>query len=46
MKKNVCKSCKGTGMVGLGNGVKGLTRCPCCNGSGVANKCADMSKKK
>jgi hypothetical protein len=28
MKKNVCKACKGTGAVGIGKNIKGLTSRP------------------
>ena len=42
MEKNVCMACKGTGVVKIGKGIKGLTRCPYCNGSGVVKQLPDV----
>lgn len=29
-----CKQCEGKGMIGLGVGIRGVTKCPVCNGKG------------
>ena len=29
-----CKKCNGTGMVGIGNGIRGIKKCDSCNGTG------------
>lgn len=35
-KPQKCKSCKGRGLVQIGN-VRGLQKCPCCNGKGIVD---------
>ena len=40
-----CLICKGTGFVPLGEGIKGLKECDCCNGTGAApERIAETSK--
>lgn len=33
-----CKNCKGTGMVQIRTGVRGIMRCPICQGIGKIQK--------
>ena len=34
IKPKKCKNCKGTGFVPLGEGIKGIKKCPFCDGTG------------
>lgn len=36
IKQKKCKNCKGTGLIPLGKGIKGLKECPVCKGTGKA----------
>lgn len=31
-----CNTCNGTGLVGIGPGIRGLKKCDACNGTGIA----------
>ncbi|MDO5546863.1 MAG: hypothetical protein Q4F79_00025 [Eubacteriales bacterium] len=33
-----CKKCNGTGMVGLGDGIRGIKKCDACNGTGSVER--------
>ena len=33
-KAKKCKNCKGTGMVQIAPGIRGIRRCPLCKGTG------------
>lgn len=33
-----CKICNGTGIVGIGPGIRGIKKCEVCNGTGTAHE--------
>lgn len=37
-KGKKCKACNGTGIVSLGEGIRGIKKCPYCNGKGKITK--------
>lgn len=44
IKEKKCKNCKGRGLVPMGEGIKGLTQCPVCLGSGIIKKDDEVEK--
>lgn len=46
IKEKKCKNCKGRGFVPMGEGMKGLTQCPVCLGSGIVKKDSEHWYKK
>ena len=44
IKEKKCKNCKGWGFVLMGEGMKGLIKCPVCLGSGIVKKDSEVEK--
>jgi DnaJ-class molecular chaperone len=44
IKEKKCKNCKGRGLVIISEGMKGLTQCPVCLGSGIIKKDSEVEK--
>lgn len=38
---SVCKICGGSGMVPIGEGIRGIKKCPVCNGKGNTDNVSD-----
>lgn len=38
LKNDKCKSCKGKGLIQIAPNVKGLKKCPYCNGTGIISQ--------